>query len=191
MDMIILASSGLAPWGQAAAIVLGIYLFLSILVGLGLAVALLFAFSWLREKSELIKKLRPTIDQTNRALVATQHGEPLPTEVADNKIVQIVTRVPIVVATLPGRVSAVDQKIEHGSDRVAGAVIEFHARTEMVKGIARAFFLPGLTRSHRAFSEEKVAATVAQDQATSRSSETNAAEEAPLEKEIVIVQSSH
>ena len=31
-------------------------------------------------------------------------------------------------------------------ERVAHAVIEFHARTEMVKQMAKAFFLPGLTK---------------------------------------------
>ena len=39
--IVILASGGLAPWGQAAGIILGIYLFVSIILGLAVAAALM------------------------------------------------------------------------------------------------------------------------------------------------------
>lgn len=142
----VLASGGLAPWGQAAAIIIALYVFVSIIVGLVLAAALMFLFAWIREKAELIKMLRPTVLQMNEALEASQRGDPLPPEVADKKIIAAVAKVPKVAATLPARASSIEQKVERGSDRVAGVVIEFRARTEMVKGIAKAFFLPGLTK---------------------------------------------
>ena len=142
----VLASGGLAPWGQAAAIIIALYVFVSIIVGLVLAAALMFLFAWIREKAELIKMLRPTVLQMNEALEASKRGDPLPPEVADKKIIAAVAKVPNVAATLPARASSMEQKVERGSDRVAGVVIEFRARTEMVKGIAKAFFLPGLTK---------------------------------------------
>ena len=142
----VLADGGLAPWGQAAAIIIALYVFISIIVGLVLTAVLMFLFAWIREKAELIKMLRPTVLQVNEALEASQRGDPLPPGVADNKIIAAVAKVPKVAATLPARASSIEQKVERGSDRVANAVIEFRARTEMVKGMARAFFLPGLTR---------------------------------------------
>src|SRR5260370_14203890 len=118
-----LADSGLAYWGQAAAIILGLYLFAVVIIGLALATVLMFALAWLREKAELLKKLRPTVNQMNRALVAAQQGEPLAPEVADNQFIQVVAKIPRVTATLPATASAIEQKVEQGSNRVAGAVI--------------------------------------------------------------------
>lgn len=150
MGYAVLADSGLAPWGQAAAIILAVYLFASIMIGLVLAAALMLTLAWLREKAEQIKKIQPAVNRINHALVSAQKGEPLPLDMADNQLMQAVSQIPRVAATLPAKASAVEQKVEQGSDRVMHAVIEFHARTEMVKGIAKAFFLPGLTRSRPA-----------------------------------------
>ncbi|HLX41711.1 MAG TPA: hypothetical protein VKR42_14350 [Ktedonobacteraceae bacterium] len=135
----ILASSDpLAPWGQAAAIVLLFYFLIVILLGLGLTLGLMFGLSWVREKTELIKKLRPTVDSVNTTTESAMNGT-LPEATAhDNKIVRTV-------AEVPARIYNIEQKIEQGSDRVAGAVIEFRARTQMTKAIVKAFFLPGLT----------------------------------------------
>lgn len=151
-----LADSGLAPWGQAAAIILLLYLFFLVIIGLVLTAALMFALAWLREKAELLKKARTNVNQMNRALVAAQQGEPLAPEVADNQFIQVAARIPAMTAGLPTRASAIEQNVERGSNRVVGAVIEFHARTEMVKGMARAFFLPGLTRPRRVATEGKM-----------------------------------
>lgn len=181
---IVLASGGLAPWGQAAAIILALYLFISIIVGLGLAAALMFGFAWIREKAELIKKLRPLIIQLNQATQAAKQGDPLPREVADNKIMSAVVQVPKVAATLPARANSIEQKVEQGSGRVANAVIEFHARTAMVKGMAKAFFLPGLTKSRPAPIERVIERK--QDEMVTPE---KYAEEGPLEQEIVITQS--
>ena len=185
----VLASNGLAPWGQAAAIILALYLFLSIIVGLALAAVLLFGFAWIREKSELLRKLRPQIVQLNKAALASKRGESLPREVADNKIIAAVVQAPKVASNVAARASSIEQKVDQGSDRVAQVVIEFHARTAMVKGMAKAFFLPGLTTRPRPASP--IAQPVAQPQ-TPEPEQIEVAqgplEERPLEQEIVITQ---
>jgi len=148
-----LASDGLAAWGQIAAIVLLLYLFILIVVGLVLALALLLGLTWVRQKAELIKKLRPTVDSINTTTEAAIHGtlSPPSSQYADDtndKIARSVAKVPVYAHTA-------EQKIEHGSDRVAGAVIEFRARTEMAKGILKAFFLPGLKSHSQTVLEEE------------------------------------
>ncbi len=143
---LILASSGLAPWGQAASIVLAIYLFVSIVVGLAFTAILMFGVAWIHEKSELVKSIRPLVKELNATLEASQQKQPLPKEVADNKLMQAVAQVPKVAASLPATATRIEERVEHGTDSVANAVIEFRARTAMVQGMARAFFLPGLTR---------------------------------------------
>jgi hypothetical protein len=151
----VLASGWLAPLGQVAAIILALYLFVSIIVGLVLTIALMFGFAWLREKAELIRSLRPFVKDFNRALEASKRGDPLPQEVAGNKIIQAAAQVSRVAVGLPGTASNIEQRVEHGSGRVASAVIEFSARTAMVKGVARALFLPGSVRSRRKIAIEQ------------------------------------
>lgn len=145
-------ADGLAPWGNAAAIVLAIYLFVSLLVGLGLTVALVFAFAWVREKAELIKKLRPTVDVVNKTIVEPENAMPIGK--TQERLVQIVQRVQAV--EIPQKFERVQQqvhsvgvRVERQTDRVAETMIEVRARTEMVKGILKAFFLPGLIKRDR------------------------------------------
>jgi hypothetical protein len=180
-------AGGLASWGQAAAIILMLYLFVSILLGLVLAGVLMFGFAWVREKAELIKRLRPVLNQFNEAMAAARRGDPLPQKVADNKIVSTVTRVPGVVTGLSDRASKIEERIERGSTRVANAVIEFRARGEMVKGMARAFFLPGLPKKYPVLAEQ--ASPVELEQVVATAPEKGE-EERPLEQEIVITQST-
>lgn len=142
---VLLASDPLALAGQIAAIVLLLFMLVDILVGLALAVALLFGLSWLREKAALLKKLRPVVDSVNITSVAAIKGEeppPIGNETKTEKIAHAAALVPAYTRT-------VEQKVEHGSDRVAGAVIEFRARTVMVTGTLKALFLPGLTNRPR------------------------------------------
>jgi uncharacterized membrane protein YccC len=184
----VLASSGLAPWGQTAAIILALYTFVSIIVGLALVAALMFAFAWLREKSELIKRLRPTINETNSALEIVKRGDPLPSEMARNKLVSAVAQAPKIATSLPSRASSIDAKVERGSERVADVVIEFRARTQMVKGMARAFFLPGLTKRRISVSAE-LPRQIEREQIIERAEIAPARreqEERPMEREIVI-----
>jgi hypothetical protein len=140
----VLASDPLAAWGQIAAIVLLLYMLVSVLIGVVLALVLLLGLTWVREKTELIKKLRPAVDSVNTTTEAAIQGTLPEARASDNKIVRAV-------AEIPAQAHAIEAKVEQGSDRVAGAVIEFRARTMMAKGIVKAFFLPGLT--HRPSSQ--------------------------------------
>lgn len=182
-----LISDGLAPWGQAAAIIIALYTFISVIVGLVLAAVFMFLLAWLREKSELIKQLRPHLDQVNQAVLAEKRGDPLPREVADNKVVQVVARVPRTVEALPDKASAIDRKVEQGSNRIAGTVIELRARTEMVKGMAKAFFLPGLAK--RRVSPPAPATLIELPEREQVAAAETRREEPPMEQEIVITQS--
>jgi hypothetical protein len=129
----------LAPWAEVAAIILVIELFFFILIWLALNAGLTFLFGWVREKAELIKKLRPVVDNVNATTEAAIKGTLPAAGANDNKVVRAV-------AEIPARASSIEEKINQGSDRVAGAVIEFRARTAMVQGIVKSFFLPGLNR---------------------------------------------
>lgn len=129
------SSSPIAAWGQAAAIILAIELFFFILIGLALTLALMLAFGWVREKSELIKKLRPTVESVNTTTEEAIHGALPPANPNENKVVRTI-------AEVPAKIDGVEKKIDEGSDRVAKAVIEFRARTEMVQGIVKTFLMP-------------------------------------------------
>lgn len=135
---VVLASDPLAPWGQAAAILIALYLFVVVLIGLALALVLMLALGWIQQKSELVKRLRPTVDSVNTTSEAALSGKLPPPSNSDNKLIRTV-------AEVPEYAHIAEQKVELASDRVAHAVIEYRARTEMVKGMAKAFFLPGLT----------------------------------------------
>lgn len=179
-------SNAVAPWGQAGAIVLLLYLFIVILVGLGLAAAMMLAFAWIREKAELFRKVRPLVDELNQAVKAAKRGEPLPREIASNKLISTVVQVPKMAATLPDKASNIEQKVEQGSGRVADVVIELHARTKMAKGVLKAFFLPGLTRPRPVIPVQQAVTPEREQEIIPERRD----EERPLEQEIVITQSS-
>jgi len=130
----VIMSDLLASLGQAAAIILLLYLMVLILIGLVLRLALMLGASWVREKAELIKLLRPTVDSVNTTTEAALHGA-LPAD-QGNKVIRAVAEMPVYARTL-------DQKVEQGSEKVADAVIEFRARTEMAKAVLKTFFVPG------------------------------------------------
>jgi hypothetical protein len=138
----ILASDPLAPFGQAGALVVAIYMFVSILIGLALSAALMFGLAWVREKTELVKKLRPIIEKVNTTTHSAMSGTLPPAQAGEKQMDKIARTV----AEVPTRVQDIDKQVDQGTDRVARVVIEFRARTMMVKTIAKAFFLPGLTR---------------------------------------------
>ena len=142
MPMIIAASDPLSTWGQIAAILLSLELFVFILIAAALVIGLMFGVSWVREKAELIKKIRPQVDAFNRTSHQAIEGTLGPETAQDNKIIRTA-------GETPARARSVEQKIEQGSDRVAGAMIEFRARTVMVGQMAKFFFLPGLVRSEQ------------------------------------------
>lgn len=144
----ILASDPLAPWGQAAGLVLLLYMFVSTLIGLALAFALLLGLAWVRQKVKLVQKLSPMVDSINTIATSALHGTP-DTELRSGRMAQIghtVEDASARVRSIGQTVQTTQQKVEETSDKVAGTVIEFRARTEMAKGIVKAFLLPGLTR---------------------------------------------
>jgi len=136
----ILASDPLTTLGQVSAIIMLIFMLISTLVSMALVVALLFGISWLREKVKLVKQLRPVVDSVNANSQAAAKGA-LPAPTGNENAAEKVARA---TAQVPAYARSIEEKVEQGSDRVAGAVIEFRARTVMVKGTLKALFLPGL-----------------------------------------------
>lgn len=139
---IFLASDPLAMWGQIAAIIMLIYLLVFIVISLGIALVLLMGMTWVREKIELIKRIRPVVDSVNMTTQAAVDGTLAPPTEAENKIVRTAVEIPAYTRT-------VEKKVEQGSDLVAGTVIEFRARTMMAKGVLTAFFSPALTQRQK------------------------------------------
>jgi hypothetical protein len=136
----------LATLGQAAAFILLLYLMVLILIGLALRLGLMLGMSWVREKAELIKRLRPTVDSVNTTTEAAVRGV-VPAQ-ESNKVIRAVAELPVYVHTA-------DQKVEQGSEKVADAVIEFRARTEMAKAVVKAFFSSGLKAPEKPALEEE------------------------------------
>ena len=133
----ILASSPLPALGQIAAIVILVYMFFLIVICAAIALVLALAMSWVREKTELIKRLRPTVDSVNTTTEAAIQGH-LPADAKANEVAHII-------AEVPSYVHSIDNKVEQGSERVAGVVIEFRARVMMARQMLKVFFVPGLT----------------------------------------------
>ena len=137
---IFLASDPLAMWGHIAAIILLIYLLVFILIGLALAFVLLVGMTWVREKVELIKMIRPTVNSVNKTTQAAIAGTLPEAKDDENKLIRTA-------AEIPAYAHEIETKVDQVSDRVAGAVIEFRARSMMAKSMLKAFFVPGL--AHR------------------------------------------
>jgi len=137
---IFLASDPLATWGYIASIILLIYLLVFILIGLALAFVLLVGMTWVREKVELIKMIRPTVNSVNKTTQAAIAGTLPEAKDDENKIIRTA-------AEIPAYAHEIETKVDQVSDRVASAVIEFRARSMMAKSMLKAFFLPGL--AHR------------------------------------------
>ncbi len=147
MGMMAVTGDLLIQLGQVAAIILLIYLLVNILIGLALAVGLMFGIAWVGDKAELIKKLRPTIRNVNEAL---RNPESVKGGSAQGlvKVIHSIQSadIPQKIEGVEHSVQSVEQKVGQGADRVAGALIEFRARTAQAQGVLKAFFLPGLTR---------------------------------------------
>ncbi len=125
----------LATGGQIAAIVIGLYALVFILIALVFNFAMAFAASWVREKANLIKMLRPTVESVNKTSEALVDGTSPPAN--DNKIVRTV-------AEGPARVHTLDKQTDQLADKVANGAIEFRARTMQVQTVVKAFFAPKL-----------------------------------------------
>lgn len=177
-------SDVLAPWGQVAAIILALYLFINIIIGLAFALATMFGLAWIREKVGLINKLRPILDSMNSAIEDPDSA--VPAHGVQQKLVEAVHAVQKV--DLPQKIEgaskqaqSIEHKVEQGTERVNEVVIEFRARTVMVQSMLKAFFLPGLAHqkqpvslleaaekmdSNRAFNRLGTEATYSPEEAT-------------------------
>lgn len=123
----------LAGFGQTAAIIICLLLLVFILVTVALAVVMVFATSWVNEKANLVKMLRPTVDSVNKTSEAAIQGH-APAE-DKNAIVRTISKVPAGMHTA-------DNKVDEVTDKVAHGVIEFRARMLQVQTVARAFLFP-------------------------------------------------
>ncbi len=123
----------LATGGQIAAIIVGLYALVFIVISLALGLVMDVAFTLLREKANLVKMLRPTVDSVNKTSEAMLNGTQPPEN--GNKVVQIV-------ADGPAQVQKLDKQVDQVTDKVANAVIEFRARTIQVQTVAKALFAP-------------------------------------------------
>jgi hypothetical protein len=134
-----LASDPLTTLGQISAVIILIYLLFYIVIGLILALILLLGMTWVREKVELIKRIRPVVDSANTTVQSAIDGTLAPPREDENMIIRTAVEIPVYARTI-------ETNVELSGNRVADTVIELRARTMMTKGVLKAFFLPGLTQ---------------------------------------------
>lgn len=127
----------LATGGLIAAIVIGLYALIFIIVTLAFSLAMDVVFTWLRDKANLVKMLRPTVDSVNKTTEAMINDTQPPAN--GNKIVQIV-------AQGPAEVHKLGKQVDQTTDKVAKAVIEFRARTIQAQTVVKALFAPNVLR---------------------------------------------
>src|SRR5437588_5887597 len=137
MQLAIAANPILAMWGQIAAIVICLFVLIFVLLAVAFNVLMAFGMTWVREKVDLIKMLRPTVESINKASESVSQGV-APTA-NENAIVRTV-------ASLPTNVHAIEKKVQRSTDPAANVVIEIRARTVQVQTVVKAFLLPGLMR---------------------------------------------
>jgi hypothetical protein len=151
MLLFILSEDLVTMLGRIAAIILSLYLFIFVVFLLVVSVLLAYGNAWLRDQVGLLKKLRLFAQNIDTTIHAAS-SETLPaTMELDSRVVQVIrtvqsSQVVQKVKDAQRQVSTIEKKVEPGADRVADAVIEFRARTVMVQGVLKAFFLPGLTK---------------------------------------------
>ena len=133
MPMLLDVDPVLAGFGQTAAIIICLLLLVFIIVTVALALVMVFATSWINEKANLVKMLRPTVDSVNKTSEAAIQGQP-PAE-DKNAIIRTISKVPAGMHTA-------DKKVGEATDKVAHGVIEFRARTLQVQTVVKAFLFP-------------------------------------------------
>jgi uncharacterized protein YoxC len=132
MHVVLAVDPTLAAWGQAAAIIIGLFSLIFVIIAVALNIGLAFVFAWVRQKAELVHKLHPTVDNINETVQDAIQGTP-------DKDANVIVRS---VASVPAGVKSIDKRVDNVSDRVAKGVIEFRARTAQVVTVARAFVVP-------------------------------------------------
>lgn len=138
-SLLVLADNNpvLATGGEIAAIVIGLYSLIFILLTVVFGLTMDVTFTWLSDKVKIIKMLRPTVNSVNQTTEAMVNGAEPPSN--ENKIVQMV-------AQGPAQVHKLDKQVVQVTDKVANAVIEFRARTIQVQTVAKALFAPKVLR---------------------------------------------
>lgn len=126
----------LAGFGQTAAIIICLFFLVFILVAAAFALVMVFATAWVREKAELIKMLRPTVDSVNQTSEAAIQGQ----EPGEDKHVIVRT-----LAKVPAGMHAADRKVDQVTEKVAHGAIEFRARMVQVQTVAKTFLFPKTT----------------------------------------------
>ena len=140
----------LTTLGRIAALVLVIYVFLfAVLFFIG-SLLLLYANAWVREKIGLLHQLRSIIEAIDTAMHSPS-SETLPATLEpDNRLEQALQAIHMVQSVqvveiaknTQKQVDSIEKRVEPVADRIAEGVIEFRARTVMVQGMLKAFFLP-------------------------------------------------
>jgi hypothetical protein len=171
LNLVLAANFTLAMFGQIAAIVIGLFVLIFVLLAIAFNVLMSFAMTWVHEKVDLIKMLRPTVESLNKASESVSQG------IAPTANENIVVRK---VASLPANMHAIDKKVQQSTGRVANAVIEFHARTVQVQTVVKAFLLPGLTRRRPATPTGDVAKDLKGPQACMVIAESSSQEVEPV-----------
>jgi hypothetical protein len=152
--LILLQEELVVVLGRIAAIVLTLYLFIFALFFMVAALLLLFGNAWLRDKVDLLRNLRLLAGRIDTAMHVPS-GEMLPAVLepddALERAVRAIHQVQSVQVVQKAKdvqkqASSIEKTVDQSTDRIANAVIEFRARTVMVQGILKAFFLPGLTK---------------------------------------------
>ncbi len=151
MLLFILSEDLVTVLGRIAALILSLYLFIFVVFLLLASALLLYANTWVRDKAQLLKNVRMFAEDIDTTIHAAS-SETLPATIElDSRVVQVIRTVQSIQVARKARdiqmqTSAVEKQVEQGSNRIAGAVIEFRARTVMAQGMLKAFFLPGLTK---------------------------------------------
>ena len=154
MLLFILADDLLTDLGRIAALVLIIYVFLFAVFFFVSSLLLLYGNAWLREKIGLLQQLRSIIENIDTA-IHSPSSETLPATLeTDNRLGQALQAIHMaqsvqvveIAKNTQKQVDSIEKKVEPVADRIAEGVIEFRARTVMVQGMLKAFFLPGLIK---------------------------------------------
>ncbi len=155
-SLLVLADNNpiLATGGEIAAIVIGLYSLIFILLTVVFGLTMDVTFTWLSDKVKLVRMLRPTVNSVNKTSEAMVNGTEPPAN--ENKIVQLV-------AQGPAQVHKLDRQVDQVTDKVANAVIEFRARTIQVQTVAKAFFTPQVLRRELAEHDQSLLGTASSD----------------------------
>jgi hypothetical protein len=154
LHFILAADDLLTTLGRIAALVLVIYVFLFALLFFVGSLLLLYGNAWLREKIGLLHQLRSIIEAIDTA-IHSPSSETLPATLEpDNRLGQALQAIHMaqsvqvveIAKNTQKQVDSIEKRVEPVADRIAEGVIEFRARTVMVQGMLKAFFLPGLIK---------------------------------------------